>query len=159
VRGQLAATREELASARLACQEREAAIAAQQRCDAALAGHAAALNSALAAAAADVALLFERWDEKNDMEDANLELVQVGACMGEEKSPKRFGTCRQAGRCAGSVGFPAGVERWVMGAVGDEGLMLSARAAAAGAACRRHGALGGHGGGGVCCGAGAGAAI
>ena len=77
VRCQLAATREELEAARVAIQEREYAIAAQQRCEAALAGHAGALNAALAGAATDVAQLFQRWDEKNEVEDANLALVQV----------------------------------------------------------------------------------
>lgn len=37
------------------------------------------LNEALAGAAADVALLFQRWDEKNALEDANGALVQVWA--------------------------------------------------------------------------------
>ena len=40
VRAELAATREELRQARLAIQERDYAIATQQRCEAALAGHA-----------------------------------------------------------------------------------------------------------------------
>lgn len=40
---------------------------------------AGALNAALAGAAADVALLFQRWDEKNALEDANSALVQVRA--------------------------------------------------------------------------------
>ena len=69
---------EELQQAQLAIQERDYAIATQQRCEAALAQHAGALNEALAGATADVALLFQRWDEKNELEDANTALVQVG---------------------------------------------------------------------------------
>ncbi|PRW51062.1 125 kDa kinesin-related -like [Chlorella sorokiniana] len=76
VRAELAATQEELRQAQLAIQERDYAITTQQRCEAALAGHAGALNEALAGAAADVALLFQRWDEKNALEDANSALVQ-----------------------------------------------------------------------------------
>ncbi|KAL4443980.1 hypothetical protein ABPG75_011717 [Micractinium tetrahymenae] len=76
VRSELAYTQEELRQARLAIQERDYAIATHQRCEAALAGHAGALNEALAGAAADVALLFQRWDEKNALEDANTAVVQ-----------------------------------------------------------------------------------
>lgn len=76
VRSQLAATQDELRQARLAIQERDHAIATHQRCEAALAGHAGALHEALAGAVADVALLFQRWDEKNVLEDANATLVQ-----------------------------------------------------------------------------------
>lgn len=78
MRGKLAATQEELRQAQLAVQERDYAIATHQRCEAALAGHAGALNEALLGAVADVALLFQRWDEKNALEDANAALVQVG---------------------------------------------------------------------------------
>lgn len=78
MRCELAATQEELRQARLAIQERDHAIATHQRCEAALAGHAGTLNEALADAVADVALLFQRWDEKNALEDANAALVQVG---------------------------------------------------------------------------------
>jgi chromosome segregation ATPase len=77
VKKKLESTQQQLDAARLTIQEREYAIAAQRRCEEGLAGHAAALNAALAAAAADVALLFQRWDEKNELEDGNLELVQV----------------------------------------------------------------------------------
>ncbi|KAI7844763.1 hypothetical protein COHA_001645 [Chlorella ohadii] len=76
VRTELAATQEELRQAQLAVQERDYAIATQQRCEATLAGHAGSLNDALAGAAADVALLFQRWDEKNALEDSNSALVQ-----------------------------------------------------------------------------------
>lgn len=98
VRSQLAATQDELRQARLAIQERDHAIATHQRCEAALAGHAGALHEALAGAVADVALLFQRWDEKNVLEDANATLVQVGigawACQG----PGPGGASQQAGR-------------------------------------------------------------
>lgn len=77
VRAELATTQEELRQARLAIQERDFAIARHQHCEAQLAEHAGALNQALAGAAADVALLFQRWDEKNELEDANTALVQV----------------------------------------------------------------------------------
>ncbi|KAL4437763.1 hypothetical protein ABPG77_005675 [Micractinium sp. CCAP 211/92] len=76
VRSELAATQKELRQAQLAVQERDYAIATHQRCEAALAGHAGALNEALLGAVADVALLFQRWDEKNALEDANAALVQ-----------------------------------------------------------------------------------
>ena len=77
VRAELEETRGELRAAQVAIQERVYALATHARCEAALAGHAGALNAALAGAAADVALLFTRWDEKNGLEDANAALVQV----------------------------------------------------------------------------------
>jgi hypothetical protein len=77
VRAELEATQGELRAAQVAIQERDYALATHARCEAALAGHAGALNAALAGAAADVALLFTRWDEKNGLEDANAALVQV----------------------------------------------------------------------------------
>lgn len=85
VRSQLAAAQEELRQAQVAIQERDFAIATQQQCEAALAGHAGALNEALAGALADVALLFQRWEEKNALEDANAALVQVSLLTGRER--------------------------------------------------------------------------
>ena len=76
VRNELAATQEELREARVAIQERDFAIATQKQCEQALAAHAAELNRALAAAAADISLLFKRVDEKNELEDGNLTVVQ-----------------------------------------------------------------------------------
>jgi hypothetical protein len=81
VRSELSAARQELAAAQLTIQEREYAVATQQRCEAALAAHAGALHAALAGAAADIGLLFQRWDEKNELEDGNLALVQVGVML------------------------------------------------------------------------------
>ncbi len=46
-------------------------------CTSLLGSRTGSLNDALARAAADVALLFQRWDEKNALEDANSALVQV----------------------------------------------------------------------------------
>ena len=86
VRAELEATQDELEAAQLAIQERDFAISTQQRCEAALAGHAGALTDALAGAAADVALLFQRWDEKNALEDANSALVQVRGIEGHRRA-------------------------------------------------------------------------
>lgn len=86
MRAELEATQDELEAAQLAIQERDFAISTQQRCEAALAGHAGALTDALAGAAADVALLFQRWDEKNALEDANSALVQVRGIEGHRRA-------------------------------------------------------------------------
>eukprot|EP00887_Chlorella_sp_A99_P001275 scaffold14.g1275.t1 len=72
---QMGEVRAELAVARAAVAERDYAIDAQRRCEGALAAHAGQLNAALRGAAADIALLFRRVDEKNALEDANTALV------------------------------------------------------------------------------------
>jgi kinesin family protein 11 len=105
-RSKLDATRAELESAKVTIAERDYMLEAHRKAENALAGHAGCLNSELAAAAADVGQLFRRVDAKNDLEDANLTVVNelktnaverlaaleaaVGAAAGEQA--ERFAT-------------------------------------------------------------------
>ena len=74
-RAQLDSTRTELEAAKRAISERDFLLEAHSKAEAALASHAATLNTELAAAAADVAQLFRRVDAKNEVEDANTVVV------------------------------------------------------------------------------------
>lgn len=74
-RAQLDDTRQELEAAKTAIAERDFMLEAHRKAESALAGHAQSLNAELAAAAADVAHLFRRVDAKNELEGANLQLV------------------------------------------------------------------------------------
>jgi len=105
-RSVLDATRAELEAAKVSIAERDYMLEAHRKAEKALAGLAGSLNSELASAAADVGQLFRRVDAKNDLEDANREVVKglrnnaverlaaleaaVGAAAGEQA--ERFAT-------------------------------------------------------------------